>query len=198
MESEEDAPFLRDFVARMGGLNIDASRSALCISAGLLSPSVTHVVVPESSAKEQRNEYLDFIGRDAFDELVERLSTSIQTIQGSELSGGGPLDVSIDGGPWTSGACEGAVVTLGRHPRCSVQVVSKNFVSRLQCIVVRAHARLVVYDVSTRPHLRFDCLAARPFWSQTCSLTHASHCALLVADVLSHGYKRSGLPRQRC
>jgi hypothetical protein len=57
--------------------------------------------------------------------------------------------VSIDDGPWVSGVRAGAVLTVGRHPRCGLQMAdaSTSHVSRLQCILVRARGRLVVYDM---------------------------------------------------
>jgi hypothetical protein len=158
-ETARDAdlqPFLVEFAARMGNLSIDDSTapSALCISAGLLSPTVRHVVIDESSAAEQRVSYLELIGRDAFDELVEQLTRSIQVSLGVPLGECGPLDVSLNEGPWMEAACSGSVVTLGRHPQCGLQMVDAktSFVSRLQCIVVRAHSRLVVYDVTQHGH----------------------------------------------
>ena len=146
-------PFVKAFLE--ANKNRDPGKSAdsaLCISAGLISATAVHVPVAASAAKEQRAAYLDFLGRDALEELVSELSLNIQqALGGKPLSRGmrHDLSVCIDDGPWVDGVKAGAVLTLGRHPRCGLQVAepTTSFVSRLQCIVVRARGRLVVYDM---------------------------------------------------
>lgn len=145
-------PFVRAFLERCGDRDPGSSaKSALCISGGLLSATVEHVAVDAGAAVEQRAMYLDFLGRDALEALVAELTLNIQRALGGAPLGQGlghALNVSIDGGPWINGVRAGAVLTLGRHPRCGLQMAAtSSFVSRLQCILVRARGRLVVYDM---------------------------------------------------
>ena len=72
-------PFVKAFLE--ANKNRDPGKSAdsaLCISAGLISATAVHVSIAASAAKEQRAAYLDFLGRDALEELVSELSLNIQ------------------------------------------------------------------------------------------------------------------------
>ena len=153
-ESASDVPaYMRTFLERVGDRDPGSSaKSALCISGGLLSADPAHVPVSADAALEQRQMYLDFLGRDALEKLVDELSLNIQCALGGTPLGRGcgrALSVSIDGGPWVQGVRAGAVLTVGRHPRCGLQIADAkaSFVSRLQCIIVRGRGRLVVYDM---------------------------------------------------
>ena len=96
--------------------------------------------------------YDHFLGTDAYRELVRELTKTIGRLLGELHQDVRPLSVSINDGPWICGgtpACP--VLTLGRHPKCDLQICAANtpYVSRLQCIVVRfvAQQRCVVYDM---------------------------------------------------
>ena len=151
-QDEEPLPdFVRTLCAKMGNVQLDAStaRSALCISNGLRAATAEHMPVSAASAAAQRQMYLDYLGRDALEELASHLTLGIQHVLDCARldSCCGPLNVKIGDGPWVHGVRAGAVLTLGRHPRCGLQMADAGYVSRLQCIVVRACGRLVVYDM---------------------------------------------------
>lgn len=148
-------PFVADFIKRFGAdgqlVRGTSAKSALCISGGLLSATIEHTDISEASAMEQREMYLDFLGRDDLEGLVRELTLNLQgALGGGPLgSGCGWLSASINGGAWVHGIRAGAVLTLGRHPRCGLQIAdaSNGYCSRLQCILVRARGRLIVYDM---------------------------------------------------
>ena len=149
-----DVPeYIRQFLEKVGNCDPGSSaKSALCISGGLLSKTIEHVAVDSDAAVEQRQMYLHFLGRDELELLVQELTLNIQrSLGGAPLSRtcSHALAVRIGDGPWVHGVRAGAVLTLGRHPRCGLQIAdaSASFVSRLQCILVRARGRLVVYDM---------------------------------------------------
>ena len=104
--------------------------------------------------------YLHFLADDSYEALVRELTKNILHMLGEDYSlldakTTRPLAASIDGGPWIDGAIAkkvgagSTVLTLGRHPRCDLQMCAATtpYVSRLQSIVVRARGRCVVYDM---------------------------------------------------
>ena len=160
--------YVHAFVQKFSEGNLDghvAGPSALCISKGLSSQAAAHIAVDEAEALDQRKMYLEFLGHDRLDELIDELTLSIQ-----HALGGAPLNrvhsslsVQIDDGTWVEGVRAGACLTLGRHPRCSLVIceATESYVSRLQCILVRGRGRMVVYDMSSL-HGTEACLSAAP------------------------------------
>ena len=148
--------YVHAFVQKFSEGNLDghvAGPSALCISKGLSSQAAAHIAVDEAEALDQRKMYLEFLGHDRLDELIDELTLSIQ-----HALGGAPLNrvhsslsVQIDDGTWVEGVRAGACLTLGRHPRCSLVIceATESYVSRLQCILVRGRGRMVVYDAGS-------------------------------------------------
>lgn len=134
------------FVDRVGESRL--MHPALCISMGLLAPKLEHVPVDADSAGLQRDAYLSFLARDALEELVQALTTAIEQALGcvTLISGYSPLEASVNSGPWKVTRSD-TVLTVGRHPRCGLQIADAGYISRLQCMLVRARGRLVVYDM---------------------------------------------------
>ena len=123
---EEAPPHLRAFLQQFGARDLGASHnSAMCISHGLMSATASHIAVDEGRASaDAREMYLAFLGSDSLEALVEELTLNIQrALGGAPLSRGcGPLSIKIDDGTWVHGLRAGACLTVGRHPRCGLQL----------------------------------------------------------------------------